>query len=306
MNAQGQDATVDRNSVYKASHAALKGRITSVPEACHLVLSLPTVLISRGNIWLPISLPGSWDVNVPRCDEARVLQAADRGEELDVQSEALPAAFAAYASRPVEGTVSVPVEGSTTRALVEWQRLTLFDYAAGVYKRGKESKTPPAIVGFRTINPDKDGQLYYFKQLLLHVPWRAMGELLLEEDEKDYRRAFERTCAAWPQETSSDFLRSVCFPRMRVTAEIERDLAKLSVSFQKREAVPQRTMLEERPFNCLPPGLRIGAMRTRPGVCGYTQRFLSLLLLASMRNSGEENNDILEHGSLQHGLPHKA
>eukprot|EP00972_Heterocapsa_arctica_P081000 11936400-Heterocapsa_arctica.AAC.1 len=59
------DGTVDQTgdnatAVYKMAHVALQGRMTSVNEACHLGLGLPTVMVSRGRSWIQGGDPSTW------------------------------------------------------------------------------------------------------------------------------------------------------------------------------------------------------------------------------------------------------
>ena len=86
---------VDRHAVYKAAHIATQGRITSVNEACHLVLGLPTVLFSRGNNWIPVGNPNTWSARVDAVDELCVLNAVDQGASLPATLGTMPAALKA-------------------------------------------------------------------------------------------------------------------------------------------------------------------------------------------------------------------
>lgn len=190
------DVKVDRQEVYRASYIALQGRVTSVPEACHLVLGLPVVMFSRANRWIQVGEPETWTARIDRKDELRILGDAAR-DSAGITACALPAptmpdALRRYADRPTEGKVSLPVEGTTERVEVDWEELTLFDYVAGVYKRGERSRSPPAIVGFKTSSPDQEPRAYFFAKLLLHIPWRVIGDWLQESDESDPQQAFER------------------------------------------------------------------------------------------------------------------
>ena len=295
INSQLQDATADRHAVYKAAHVALQGRVTSVPEACHLVLGQPTVLFSRGNIWIPVAMPGTWDAGVPACDEARVLQAADRGEDFDVQSATLPATLAAYAARPRDGSAAVPVEGQAERTEIDWERLSLFDYVAGVYKRGHNARSP-AIVGFKTSHPDRDAEQYYFTKLLMHVPWRSIGDLLQERDEGNYRVAFENLCLECPKEEAMNFLASACFPKMEISAEIEREIAKLNASLlEKRRGLRSASLIKtflDIPFSgSNPKQPRRGRSRFRAQCMSAVNEGRLQLAIASRRFGGTRRSD---------------
>eukprot|EP00972_Heterocapsa_arctica_P055013 8110923-Heterocapsa_arctica.AAC.1 len=131
IKSQMESTDVDRHAVYKAAHVALQGRVTSVNEACHLVLGLPTVMVSRGSSWIPVGDPSTWSMPVERKREGEVLRAAQHGTTDCLPELTMPAALKAYAARPMEGGTTLPVEGSATRAEVLWQDLTLFDFIAG-------------------------------------------------------------------------------------------------------------------------------------------------------------------------------
>ena len=207
-------------TVYKAAHVALQGRVTSVNEACHLVLGQPTVLFSRGNTWIPIGHPDTWSSRVERKDERSVMQAAAQGK-LAKRDDSMPAALLAYSNRAMEGNASLPVEGSSTRCSVANRDLTLFDFVAGVHKRGANCRTP-AVVGHKTVHPDKDPSGYFYAKLLMHVPWRIVGDWLQDTDEDKHEKAFERILLDKP-----DFLKSLCFPGMQLGIEVARDMARL-------------------------------------------------------------------------------
>ena len=126
----------------------------------------------------------------------------------------MPAALAAYAARPGGGDVQLPVEDESSRASVAWRDLTLFDFLAGHYKRGAKC-SKPAIVGRKTVHPDKDPQEYYYALLLMHTPWRAHGDWLVEEDGGDHKVAFGRLVMQ-----GTLVIKSVCFPRMPLSIEV--------------------------------------------------------------------------------------
>ena len=207
-------------AVYKAAHVALQGRVTSVNEACHLVLGQPTVLFSRGNIWIPIGDPDTWSSKVDRKDERSVMRSAAQGS-LAKSDNSMPAVLLAYSERAKEGSVTMPVEGSPTKCSVAYQDLTLFDFVAGVHNRGPKCRTP-AVVGHKTIHPDNDPSGYFYAKLLMHVPWRNVGDWLQEADDGKHEKAFERILLEKP-----DFLKSLCFPRMQLGIEVARDMARL-------------------------------------------------------------------------------
>ena len=79
-------------AVYKAAHAALQGRTTSTFEACHLMLGLPVVQISRGNVWIQVGPPSTWVVSVPKQDEALAIAHSEAYRHDSEHVPKLPAA----------------------------------------------------------------------------------------------------------------------------------------------------------------------------------------------------------------------
>eukprot|EP00971_Amphidinium_carterae_P188549 3742600-Amphidinium_carterae.1 len=88
---------LNNKSVYKAAHAALQGRTTSTFEACHLLLNLPVVQFSRGNVWVQTGPPHTWVTLVPRSEEAAALSFPENyAAESRDQEQKMPVAQQRY------------------------------------------------------------------------------------------------------------------------------------------------------------------------------------------------------------------
>ena len=88
---QTASTDVTPQHVYKAAHVATQGRVTSVNEACHLVLGLPTVLFSRGSEWVPVGEPSTWSRRVERSDELAVARAGGTRRRAENEADMMPA-----------------------------------------------------------------------------------------------------------------------------------------------------------------------------------------------------------------------
>ena len=224
--------------VYRVAHAALQGRCTSTFEACHLLLGEPVVLFSRDNVWVQTNMPGQWSMPVPRAEEALAIEdplayAQGRGK--------MPALLGHYAMlqrQPPDGDAKLPVEGAKEVVMVPWKKVTFFDFVSA-YRVKNDSGTlqmtarnKPAIVGHRTYNPDAETEAFYFAKMLLHSVWIEPGDWLVEEDDGQHVRAFQRHLANDP-----DFLKSYCFPEMDGTVIAARELAKVQAEMYLRSLV---------------------------------------------------------------------
>lgn len=230
------DAAVDRQTVYRAAHIATQGRVTSVPEAIHLVLGQETVLISRGNVWVQVGGPETWTRRVLPCEEMEALMQADVVAE---ERAPVPAAHKSYMNRlgagggaPPDGNaqfVMLPVEGGDPVS-VPLSDVTFFDFLAGT--AGGRPRTKPAIVGHRTIHPDQEPEAYYYHKLLLFKPWTKLDDLKDAEPGTTYQSSFQRMVMQNPS-----FLQSVCFPQMDLRVEAARELARLQAALVVRCAL---------------------------------------------------------------------
>ena len=220
-----ENTTVDRQAVYRAAFTATQGRITSVPEACHLVLGLPVVLISRGNVWVQAGEPHTWVSHVPVSEE---LEAICQADMLVHDQPTSPAAHRDYMNRNTDGEVELHVEGGG-RVSVAWADVSFFDFVAGTTNKGRSLRKRPAIVGHRTVNPDSEPEAYYYQKIILHWPWRQPGDWAAPCDGGSHRAAFERLLAQQPT-----FLTSQCFPAMDIRLQTARELARLQAALVVR------------------------------------------------------------------------
>ena len=167
INRLAEDTAVDRQAVYKAAHCAMQGRVTSVPEAIHMVLGQEVVLFSRGNVWVQVGEPCTWTRYIKAADEQEALANVD--VVVEEVTDNTPRAHRLFAKRMLEAAgqaCTLPVEGGAAVA-VPWAQLTFFDYLAGTWDGRPRRK--PAIVGHRTIHPDQEPEAYYYHKLLLHT-----------------------------------------------------------------------------------------------------------------------------------------
>lgn len=239
--------SADAHAVYKAAHMALQGRITSVQEACHLTLGLPTVLISRGNEWVQVGDEATWVQIVPRHGEVDALENPDL---LRNGTAPMPFAYRQYSSRPSSGEMALPVEGSAVPVQVRWVDMSFFDFVAGLdstanpeapnQRQRTRTRKRPAIVGHRTVHPDKEPQAFFYQKMVLYCPWRVLGDWLEPKDEGLHRNAFERLLSS-----NDRFLRSTCFPSMDLRMTAARELARLQASLVVQCALEGNTAQAE-------------------------------------------------------------
>lgn len=226
---------LNRQAVYRAAHTALQGRTTSTFEACHLLLGLPVVQFSRGNVWVQVGSPGTWVRRVPHSDLVEAMAyPGEYAEHHAGRDPGLPAAHWWYARMQEqfgEQSALLPVEGRPNEPIeVVYSEMTFFDFCAGLETRGKERPRPrrkPAIVGHRNFSPDLEPEEFYYSKLLLHFVWQTPGGWLCAADGGSHARAFQRIAA--DVERYPDFLRSRCFPRLDGTVEAARALQKVQV-----------------------------------------------------------------------------
>ena len=224
---------LNHQSVYKAAHTALQGRTTSTFEAAHLMLGLPVVQFSRGNVWVQVGPPSTWVLNVPKQDEALAIAYSDAYRHDPEHKPCMPLAQRRYADMqqnfPEEKTV-LPVEGGSGR-IIQWNCITFFDFCAGFDFRGNEhpeSRQQPAIVGHRNYSPDLEPEEFYFSKLLLHMVWKHPGDWLQPRDGGSHAEAFRRIAAdvlGYPE-----FLNSACYPHMDGTVAAARQLQKVQAT----------------------------------------------------------------------------
>eukprot|EP00971_Amphidinium_carterae_P101291 2004587-Amphidinium_carterae.1 len=129
--------------IYRAVSQFLKARITSPSEACFLLQGLPVVSFGdRGSVWVPCGLPDTWSTFVPK---NKIDEAIKNPDAVPIN---MPQVLDIFSRRPVKGTVDLPVNGRQERATVEWAKMTLYDFAAGINFKvvPHVARSTPAIV----------------------------------------------------------------------------------------------------------------------------------------------------------------
>ena len=227
--------TIDAHDVYRVAHAALQGRSTSTFEACHLLLGEPVVQFSRDNVWVQTGRPEEWTVAVPLQEETDALHNPTSYVEKHKRMPALLNHYANLQKEKPGGDIELPVEGREDRARIPWDKLTFFDFVAGIkvdLRQGSVqivSRRKPAIVGHRTFNPDLQSDEFYYAKLLLHTVWTTPGDWLQDVDAGSHARAFYRLLR-----DSDHFMSSVCFPHFDASLSAARELAKVQAEVYLR------------------------------------------------------------------------
>ena len=232
-------------AVYRAAHTALQGRTTSTFEAAHLMLGLPVVQFSRGNVWVQVGPPSTWVVNVPKQEEALAIAHSEAYRHDPVHKPSMPLAQRQYAemqkSFPNQPTI-LPVEGGRAR-LIDWNCITFFDFCAGFDFRGRDQPVPrrlPATVGHRNYSPDLEPEEFYYSKLLLHTVWKQPGDWLRPDDRGSHAQAFKRIASdmlGYP-----DFLQSICHPQMDGTVAAARQLQKVQATMYLKSLISTSTV----------------------------------------------------------------
>ena len=235
-----QRGDINHQAVYKAAHAALQGRTTSTFEACHLMLGLPVVQFSRGNVWVQAGPPSTWVVSVPKKDESLAIAHSEAYRHDPEHRPSLPLAQRQYAEMQkhfASQLIHLPVEEGD-RVEVCWSSVTFFDFCAGMDFQGKEEPVPrhrPALVGHRNYSPDLEPEEFYYSKLLLHTVWREPGGWLQPEDGGSHAAAFSRVAA--DALGHPNFLQSRCFPSMDGTVAAARQLQKVQATMYLKSLI---------------------------------------------------------------------
>ena len=229
---------INAQDVYRIAHAALQGRSTSTFEACHLLLGEPVVQFSRDNVWVQTSRPEGWTLAVPRNEEAEAVE--NPTDYAELRHDHMPALLKHYSTlqkqHPPGGSgVELPVEGCEHRVMVHWDKLTFFDFVAGIRMTRRDNtmeflpRSKPAIVGHRNYSPDTQPEDFYYAKLLLHVVWKVPGDWLLDEDEGSHVKAFHRLL----RDDAISFA-SECYPNFNGSLCIARELFKVQAEMYLR------------------------------------------------------------------------
>ena len=213
---------VQAQTIYRLAYMTWQGRVTSTFEACHMLLGLPVVRCSRQFQWVHTGQPDAYSAYVPRRQEQAVLEDPEAADSpsapavLQRYEDWRAAQVAAYDNaaerpRPRSLHVRLLVEGETEAELhVPPTEVTLFDAVASyIFKPGGEVelRKRPAVVAFKSYDPDEDSEAYYYAKLLLHYPWSTLRDStgcpswLEKEDESSHQKAFLRLLEKRPSAT---------------------------------------------------------------------------------------------------------
>ncbi|CAK0836637.1 unnamed protein product [Prorocentrum cordatum] len=265
---------VTSKQVNRLAYIGAQGRVTSTFEACHHLLGLPVVRISREFQWVHAGMPESYSAYVPRHLWRQTIANPE-----DAPEPTAPAVIRRYAEWRA-GKVAVfddtgeqfplLVEGGAAKNY-EWvspREVTLFDFVASYstsYISDPKLRAQPAIASTKAFDPERETETYYYSKLLLHYPWADFDEddgpeWLGPSDDGSHQSAFVRLSKASNQGEHGDeaeappedaqareeeaelpapdfFLKSTVFPNLGIAEAAWRGLKRLSCALVMRSAM---------------------------------------------------------------------
>ncbi|CAK0812778.1 unnamed protein product, partial [Prorocentrum cordatum] len=265
---------VTSKQLYRLAYIGTQGRVTSTFEACHHLLGLPVVRISREFQWVHAGMPESYSAYVPRHLWRQAIANPENAPE-----PTAPAVIRRYAEWRAGKVAVFDDTGEQVPLLVEgraaenyeWvspREVTLFDFVASYstsYNSDPKLRAQPAIVSTKAFDPQRETEAYYYSKLLLHYPWADFDEddgpeWLEPSDDGSHQSAFVRLSKASNAGEHGDeaeappadapareeeaelpapdfFLKSTVFPKLNIAEAAWRELKRLNCALVMRSAM---------------------------------------------------------------------
>eukprot|EP00971_Amphidinium_carterae_P312149 6204727-Amphidinium_carterae.1 len=118
-------------------------------------------------------------------------------------------------------------------------------YAVADAKREVESRSSPAMVGYKTVDPSTDSEEFFWSKLLLHLPWHGLpGQLPYDRKgacrrwkisttnevvEADTHEQVFQKLIVLGDRTAFDLMTLECFPEMPLGVQAAKSLARLNL-----------------------------------------------------------------------------